>query len=118
MQTLGVAQAAKGELAAAISSFRQALKIGPGDPLVSLKLAELLRVEGDLASATTVVAEAAELHPDNPAITTYLARLKLQEGSRVEAIDMLRETLQRNPSEIKRLRRLSASGVSIERRRT
>jgi cytochrome c-type biogenesis protein CcmH/NrfG len=73
---LGVAQRRRGDPAAAVAAYRQALRLNPRDVEGWLQLAECLRQQRQPAAAIEAVGQALALNPDHPRAHTLAAALQ------------------------------------------
>lgn len=86
LAALGVAQGAKGDLAAAETAYREALALAPGDLASRIGLARVLRRTGRAAQAEPLLAEIAQAAPGAVAVYKEAARTKLALGRPDDAV--------------------------------
>jgi tetratricopeptide (TPR) repeat protein len=97
---LADALAARGELAAAETALRAALKQAPLDPELHKRLAALLQRAWRLEEAAASYADALGLEPDNPELMTRLANALLSRGPSARALALLQRAIALAPQSI------------------
>jgi tetratricopeptide (TPR) repeat protein len=96
-QSIGTFLERRGDDAAAIEQYRQAIRLNPDASLAHYSLAVLLNKRGAHGEAITHFAEAARIIPKSAVLRNNLAFAQYMAGRNDEAIDTFREALALDP---------------------
>ncbi len=97
---LGVALQQKGDLSAAIESYKQALKLKPDYTAVLYAMGLALRNKGDLKASVACYKKATEIKPDNADAWNYLGASLQHNGELDAAIESYKQALRINSGRI------------------
>jgi tetratricopeptide (TPR) repeat protein len=86
---LGIALAARNDLAGATAAYRRALALNPREPLAYFNLAAVYAGQGVSDSAVANFVRAAELDPSLAVANFYAARMLLDRGNQREALRLI-----------------------------
>ena len=95
----GKAEDAKKELGTAISEYRLALAVKPGDPVISLALGRTLVVDGESGEAQTLFRDMIDKDRKNLNGYYELYRLYLSQRKTSEAETVLKDAIRNNPKD-------------------
>jgi len=94
---LGAAQAGLGQFDAAVTSYRQALKLNSGHAEVYHSLGDALKEKGDLNAAIDSYRQAISLQPDHVAALNNMGNAQKARGNLDAALDFYRQALKLRP---------------------
>ena len=94
---LGVSLAAQGNLAGAIATLREAVKLAPHAASIHSNLGEVLRQAGETDDAAEVLAQAVKLDPANAQALNNLGIIQYEKKKFKKAADYYRQALEIRP---------------------
>lgn len=96
---LGIAYAEGGQTGEAISEFKEALRLEPGQPLILINLAVLYHRQGNIAESIMEFKKTLNLDQDNKEAHNYLGKIYMQSGQIDEAIQEFKEVSRIDPGD-------------------
>jgi tetratricopeptide (TPR) repeat protein len=105
---LAICESLAGQREEAVTAFRDALKLSPNDPEITLRLGFALSEVGKFDESIKTLRKALELDPGNVDVNTALGRVLSLAGKNEEAITLLKGLLERFPNNEDAFKRVHA----------
>jgi tetratricopeptide (TPR) repeat protein len=87
----------EGDITGAVASYREAVRLNPGEPTVRLELANAYVANGSVDDAFVEIMGGLLLNPASPQLHAGLGQLRIDAGQPEEAIPALTRALELNP---------------------